>query len=263
MFNLTPTVRNLLLVNLAFLLAQQSLLPLLTQIGSLYPIGSPYFFPWQFFTYMFLHADWGHLISNMLGLLWFGPMLEERWGASRFLTFWLICGIGAGLLYEGVRGYELHRMQEARQEFRQSPTGGDYDHFFRTYFPDASGYEPLANELQKEPQNQAYIKAATDNVDYAVSMVVNSRGGGMLGASGALFGIIFAFAYLFPNTEMMLLFLPPIKAKYLVFLYAMYELYKGIHQVPGDNVAHFAHLGGMLIGFLVVKYWEGNRKQFY
>ncbi|GAB3730928.1 rhomboid family intramembrane serine protease [Hymenobacter agri] len=264
MFNLTPTVRNLLIANVLFLVAQQSLLPLLTQVGSLYPVGSPYFFPWQFFTYMFLHAGWGHLISNMIGLVVFGPMLEDRWGASRFLTFWLICGVGAGLIYEGVRGYELHRMEVARQEFHRSPTGGDYDHFFSTTFPEASGYEPLAQALVQEPNNAEYIAAATRNVDQAVADTWNSRSGGMLGASGALFGLMFAFAYLFPNTEIYRMFIPfPIKAKYLVFFYAMYELYVGIHRVPGDNIAHFAHLGGMLIGFFVVKYWEGRRERFY
>ncbi|GAB3856515.1 hypothetical protein GCM10028822_29000 [Hymenobacter terrigena] len=86
----------------------------------------------------------------------------------------------------------------------------------------------------------------------------------MLGASGALFGILFAFAYLFPNTELMLLLLPfPIKAKYFVFLYALYELYNGVHRTPGDNVAHFAHLGGLLIGFIVLKFWEQGRERFY
>ncbi|MBO2009477.1 rhomboid family intramembrane serine protease [Hymenobacter negativus] len=264
MFNLTPTVRNLLIANVLFLVAQNSVLPLLTQIGSLYPIGSPYFFPWQFFTYMFLHAGWGHLISNMFGLISFGPMLEQRWGASRFLTFWLICGVGAGLLYEGVRGYELHNMEQARQEFHQSPTGGDFANFFHSYFPDATGYESLAGAMERNPQNQEYINSAITSVDAAVSETINSRGGGMLGASGALFGILFAFAYLFPNTELMLLFFPfPIKAKYFVFFYAMYELYNGVHRTPGDNVAHFAHLGGLLIGFIVLKFWERGRERFY
>ena len=115
MFNLTPTVRNLLIANVVFFLAQTNLLPLLTQIGSLYPIGSPYFYPWQFFTYMFLHANWGHILANMFGLISFGPLLEQRWGAARFLTFWLICGVGAGLLYEGVRAYEGNKMEQARQ----------------------------------------------------------------------------------------------------------------------------------------------------
>jgi membrane associated rhomboid family serine protease len=86
----------------------------------------------------------------------------------------------------------------------------------------------------------------------------------MVGASGAVFGILFAFAYLFPNTELFLLFFPfPIKAKYFVFFYAMYELYNGVHRTPGDNVAHFAHLGGLLIGFIVLKFWERGRQQFY
>ena len=264
MFNLTPTVRNLLIANVLFLVAQNSLLPLLTQVGSLYPIGSPYFFPWQFFTYMFLHAGWGHLISNMFGLISFGPLLEQRWGATRFLTFWLICGVGAGLLYEGVRGYEQHKMELSRQEFHRNPTGAEFDQFFRAYFPDATGYETLAGAMERNPQNQEYISSATQAVDGAVDDTINSRSGGMLGASGALFGLLFAFAYLFPNTELMLLFFPfPIKAKYFVFLYAVYELYNGVHRTPGDNVAHFAHLGGLLIGFFVVKYWEGRRERFY
>ena len=263
MFNLTPTVRNLLIANIAFYLAQSSFLPLVTQVGSLYPIGSPYFFPWQFFTYMFLHGSWGHLFSNMFGLISFGPLLEQRWGASRFLTFWLICGVGAGLLYEGVRGYEMHRMEVARQEFHQSPSGPDFANFFRSYFPEATGYKTLAGALQRNPQNQEYISAATSAIDGVVEETHNARNG-MLGASGALFGILFAFAYLFPNTELMLLFFPfPIKAKYFVFLYALYELYAGVHRTPGDNVAHFAHLGGLLIGFIVVKVWEGGRERFY
>ena len=86
----------------------------------------------------------------------------------------------------------------------------------------------------------------------------------MVGASGALFGLLFAFAYLFPNTELMLLFIPfPIKAKYFVLFYGLYELFRGVHRTPGDNVAHFAHLGGLVIGFLLVKYWEGRRERFY
>ena len=264
MFNLTPTVRNLLIANVVFFLAQTSLLPLITQVGSLYPIGSPYFYPWQFFTYMFLHGSWGHLLANMFGLISFGPLLEQRWGASRFLIFWMICGVGAGLLYEGVRAYEGHKMEQARQEFHQSPTGADFANFFRNYYPEATGYETLASALQRNPTNPEYISAATNAVDGVVTETRDSRSGGMLGASGALFGILFAFAYLFPNTELMLLFFPfPIKAKYFVFLYAAYELYAGVHRTPGDNVAHFAHLGGLLIGFVVLKFWEGGRERFY
>jgi membrane associated rhomboid family serine protease len=264
MFNLTPTVRNILFVNIAVYFAQTAFLPQLTQLGSLYPIGSPYFQPWQFVTYMFLHAGLGHIFSNMFGLISFGPLLEQRWGARRFLIFWLICGIGAGMLYEGVRFYEGYKMEQARQEFVQQPTGGGLAEFFRNYYPEATGYEILATALQRNPQNQEYVQSAVNTVNGVVQEVRESRYAGMVGASGALFGILFAFAYLFPNTELMLLFFPfPIKAKYFVGLYALYELYSGIHRTPGDNVAHFAHLGGLLIGFIILKVWENGRERFY
>jgi membrane associated rhomboid family serine protease len=264
MFNLTPTVRNLLIANVLVLVVSTSLFPQLSLIGALYPITSPYFFPWQFITYMFLHAGWGHLIGNMFALISFGPMLEQRWGGQRFLVFWLICGFGAGLLYEGVRGFEINRMQQAAVEFHRQPSGGDFADFFRNYAPQYTGYETLAREMQLNPTNTEYIASATKAVDGVVEEITTAPSGGMVGASGAVFGVLFAFAYLFPNTELFLLFFPfPIKAKYFVFFYAMFELYSGVHRTPGDNVAHFAHLGGLLIGFIVLKFWERGRERFY
>jgi membrane associated rhomboid family serine protease len=264
MFNLTPTVRNLLLANLAFFLAQTYFLPLLTQVGSLYPIGSPYFYPWQFFTYMFLHGGWGHLFSNMFGLISFGPMLEQRWGPSRFLTFWLICGVGAGVLYEGVRAYEMHQLESAYTEVVQGLDAANYDSFMKQSGLQQPSDEAAATALQHSPNDPALRQAILDHVNNIHRLITTSSRSGMLGASGALFGILFAFAYLFPNTELFLLFFPfPIKAKYFVFLYAAYELYSGVHRTPGDNVAHFAHLAGLLIGFIVLRFWERGRERFY
>jgi membrane associated rhomboid family serine protease len=264
MFNLTPTVRNLLIANVLVLVVGGSLVQNLSQFGALYPFTSPYFLPWQLVTYMFLHAGWGHLIGNMFALISFGPMLEQRWGSQRFLVFWLVCGFGAGLLYNGVRGYEIHQMQQAAIEFRQSPTGGDLAKFADNYAPHEPGYLILARNMQRNPTSQEFINSAVAAVDAQVTEIVNSPYDGMVGASGAVFGILFAFAYLFPNTELMLLFFPfPIKAKYFVFFYALYELYAGVHRTPGDNVAHFAHLGGLLIGFIIIKFWERGRQQFY
>ncbi|GAA4370579.1 rhomboid family intramembrane serine protease [Hymenobacter saemangeumensis] len=264
MFNLTPTVRSLLFANAFIYLAQVAFLPQIMQIGALYPIGSPYFQPWQFITYMFLHGGLMHIFSNMFGLVSFGPLLEQRWGSQRFLTFWMICGIGAGVLYEGVRFYEGQQVEKARQEFVAQPSGGGFAEFFREYAPSYTGYETLARAMESDPQNQDYIGAAVKSVNTVVSEMQNSKSGGMVGASGALFGLLFAFAYLFPNTELMLLFFPfPIKAKYFVGLYALYELYAGVHRTPGDNVAHFAHLAGLLIGFIVLKFWERGRQEFY
>jgi len=264
MLNLTPTVRNLLFINVFVFLAQEAFLPQIQQIGALYPIGSPFFQPWQFVTYMFLHGGTMHIFSNMFGLISFGPLLEQRWGSRRFLTFWMICGIGAGVLYEGVRFYELNKMERARQEFVAEPSGGALAEFYREYAPGYTGYEVWARTMVREPNNQELIAGAVKSINALVDEIINSPSGGMVGASGALFGILFAFAYLFPNTELMLLFFPfPIKAKYFVGLYALYELYAGVERTPGDNVAHFAHLAGLLIGFIVLKIWEQGRQRFY
>lgn len=261
MFNLTPTVRNLLFANIFFFAAQTYFLPLLTQVGSLYPIGSPMFYPWQFATCIFLHGSWMHLIFNMFGLISFGPLLEQRWGPQRFLVFWMICGIGASMLYQGVRYYEINKMEQARQEFRADPSGANFVEFFRQNFPDQQGYEQFGAAMTRNPKDPEYTNSATITLD---TLVERSYSVGMLGASGALFGLLFAFAYLFPNTELFLLFIPfPIKAKYFVFFYAAYELYAGVHRTPGDSVAHFAHLGGLLVGFILVKLWEGGRERFY
>ena len=266
MFNLTPTVRNLLIANVLIFVVQSSLFQGLTQLGSLHPIGSPYFQPWQFVTYMFLHApgNWMHLIFNMFALISFGPQLEQGWGSKRFLTYWLICGVGAGALYEGVRFYEINKMEHAQQDYHRYPSGGAYREFFEDYLPGTTGYESVATAFQREPQNQKLLSSTTTTIDAIVSEVRDSPVSGMVGASGAVFGLLFAFAYLFPNSKLIIFPIPvPIAAKYAIFGYAVLELYQGVHRTPGDNVAHFAHLGGLLIGFIILRFWERGRQEFY
>ncbi|RZL11030.1 MAG: rhomboid family intramembrane serine protease [Hymenobacter sp.] len=265
MFNLTPTVRNLLLANIAVYLLQVNvrLDPSITQLGSLYPLGSPYFRVWQFFTYMFMHGSWSHLFSNMFGLLVFGPMLEQRWGGQRFLAFWLMCGVGAGLLYNGVRTFEVHKLEVAYHEVISAPTAGDYNQFMEVSGLKQPADEAAAAAFERNP-NDVQLKQAIVQHIKEIYEAIHDSPYGMLGASGALFGVMFAFAYLFPNTELFLLFIPfPIKAKYLVFFYALYELYSGVHRVPGDNVAHYAHISGMLVAFIILKFWESGRSRFY
>ncbi|GAB3832252.1 rhomboid family intramembrane serine protease [Hymenobacter jeollabukensis] len=262
MLNVTPMVRNLLLINVALLLLEATgALGNVARLLALHPWTSALFLPTQHLTYMFMHAGLGHLFGNMFGLFSFGPMLEMRWGPQRFLAFWLICGVGAGLLYSGIRQYELTKMRADRNAFVEHPTGVAYSDYFRDYFPNARGYEMVASALQKDPGNTQLVQGAVRTVDDIYDGANNAP---MVGASGALFGILLAFAYLFPNTELMLLFFPvPIKAKYFVALYGLYELYAGVQRAPGDTVAHFAHLGGMLFGFLLLKYWERNSSRFY
>jgi membrane associated rhomboid family serine protease len=264
-FNLTPTVRNLLLINLAVLLVQQNLRALpIDQWGSLYPLGSPYFHFWQFFTHMFMHSGWGHFFANMFGLISFGPLLEQRWGSQRFLAFWLMCGIGAGVFYEGVRTYELHQFEVSYAEVARNPDAGEFKQLMQKVGDQNLEDYAAGDALARNPSDRVLQQAVAQRAAELYNGVLTSPYAGMLGASGALFGVLFAFAYLFPNTELMLLFIPfPVKAVYLVFLYGMYELYAGIHQAAGDHVAHFAHIGGLLVGFIIIKFWESGRTRFY
>ncbi|GAA4373212.1 rhomboid family intramembrane serine protease [Hymenobacter koreensis] len=261
MLNLTPMVRNLLFLNLGMMLLTSAFMPNLMGWLALYPVQSELFQPFQFITYMFLHGGLMHIFGNMFGLISFGPMLEQRWGAQRFLMFWMICGVGAGLLYTGIRYYEVNQMNNDRQAFRKAPSPVRLVDYYEDHASMYRGYEELARAMKSDPTNAGYIDAAVKSVDGAYQDALRVP---MVGASGAIFGILLAFAYLFPNTELMLLFFPfPIKAKYFVTLYGIYELYAGVQRNPGDNVAHFAHLGGMLFGFLLLKYWEKNQSRFY
>ncbi|WP_303312051.1 rhomboid family intramembrane serine protease [Hymenobacter sp. BT730] len=261
MLNLTPTVRTLLFINIGVFILQTQLASKMNFLA-LFPVESVYFKPWQFVTYMFMHGGLGHIFSNMFGLISFGPLLEQRWGGNRFLTFWLICGIGAGALYSGVRYYELNDMRQGIELFKAEPTDVHLQDFVQKNMKEyEDAFAPVVRQLHATPSDQQLIQSATTSMENWYDRGVNSP---MLGASGALFGILFAFAYLFPNTELMLLFFPfPIKAKYFVFLYGLYELYSGVYRTPGDNVAHFAHLGGMLIGFVLLMIWQRSRTKMY
>jgi membrane associated rhomboid family serine protease len=260
MFQFTPTVRTLLIINVLVFFLQSQFGPQVKELGALYPIGSVYFQPWQFLTYMFLHGGFGHLFSNMLGLVFIGSSLEDVWGPKRFLTFWLICGIGAGVLYEGVRGYELYQMNVDRLAFQEEPSGLAFSDYYRKHLPGAGGsYDAAAASLERNPNDQRLIAFIKAKVNDMYEVALNSPSAGMLGASGALFGVLFAFGFLFPERTLIIFPLPiPIKAWLFVFLYMALELYLGLHRTPGDNVAHFAHLGGMLIGFIVLKIWQRN-----
>lgn len=261
MFNFTPVVRALLILNIAVLLLQQSgFVP--TDTFALHAFASPLFRPWQLVTYMFMHGGWGHIISNLLSLVIFGAMLEQHWGAKRFLTFYLVCGLGAGLLYDGIRGWEMHKLQIAADTVVAAPTDINFDRFTDEYGGEGLEYEQLTRALKAAPDDAGLQGAARKVVSEVAGYIITYSS--MLGASGAVFGILFAFGYLFPNTKMFIFPLPvALEAKYLVFLYGAYELFRGVHRSPGDNVAHFAHLGGMLIAFLLLKYWEKRGADFY
>ena len=262
MFNLTPVVRVLLLLNVAVLLLQSAgMVP--TDVFALHAFTSPLFRPWQLVTYMFMHGGWGHLFSNSLSLLIFGALLEQHWGGRRFVTFYLVCGLGAGILYNGIRGWELRQVDVAATEFAAEPSAIGFARFTDAYGgSDDYAYESLTKALKNAGPDSDIMGAAQKMVAEIAEYIITYSS--MLGASGAVFGILFAFGYLFPNTKMFVFPLPiALEAKYLVFLYGAYELFRGANRTAGDNVAHFAHLGGMLIAFLLLKYWEKRSPDFY
>ena len=224
--NLTTVVKNLLIINLLMFAATIVFELQGTNLGEmlgLYYFDSPKFEIYQVFTYMFMHGDFFHILFNMFGLVMFGPIIESRWGAKRFLTFYLITGLGSGILYTLINGIQLQLL-------------------VGSFVNDLNTLQVPIDQLQKV----ASI--------YFVPCV---------GASGALFGILTAFAFLYPDTPLSLMFIPiPIKAKYFVAGYAAIELFLGIRNSVGDNVAHFAHLGGALTAIILLLIYKKQGKLY-
>ena len=259
MFNLTPVVRAILIANvLVFFITSDSVI----ERFGLHSILSDEFNPVQIITHMFLHAGLGHIFSNMIGLIVFGPMLERVWGSKRFIFFYLFCGIGAAGLFSAINYYEMQDVYTAVRDFRTGPTPDGFIAFIDQHA--SSLFDRVAafsDQFEAQPTNPKLVEGSLQIVNSYYNAQVSVP---MVGASGAIFGVIMAFGLLFPNTELFLLFPPiPIKAKYLVLFYGAYELYSGVYQANSDNVAHFAHIGGMLFAFILVKFWGSQRKTFY
>lgn len=211
-----PTVtKNLIIINvLVFfgtLVAQRYGIDLTNYLGLHFFLASD-FNPAQLITYMFMHGGFSHIFFNMFAVFMFGPILEQTWGPKRFLFYYIACGIGAGIIQEGVQ------------------------------------YIQYTTEISH------YIQSGLYSADILNMMTT-------VGASGAVYAILLAFGMLFPNNRMFVFPIPfPIKAKYFVIGYALIELYSGLANNAGDNVAHFAHLGGMIFGLFLIIYWKNKSK---
>lgn len=263
MFQLTPAAKNILIINgIIFILSDFVGLRsyIIESFGMRY-FHSENFQPYQILTYMWVHGGFGHLFSNMFSVLIFAPILERVWGSKKFLIYYLATGIGAGILYSGINYYENYSFEVKVKSYEQNPSP---ESFRKLVLNNSSEYyNQLYDFIDSYEQNPSN---SNDNLSiaYANDLLKVKSDVPMVGASGAVFGILLAFAMLFPNMELMLLFLPiPVKAKYLVLVYGIYELWSEINRMPGDNVAHFAHLGGMLIGYLILKYWKRKYGTFY
>jgi len=221
---LPPVIKNLLIINGLLFFATFSFqkfgIDLDDLLGLHYP-ASPKFYPYQFISYMFMHGGFSHIFFNMFALWMFGNVLENAWGAKRFLIYYVVTGLGAALIQMLVTWYQISELQAALNSSINLP-----------------------EEIKFSIEKAIYIKTNTP----------------IIGASGAVFGILLAFGMMFPNTLIYLYFAIPIKAKWFVIGYGIIELYSGVANRSSDNVAHFAHLGGMIFGFFLIIYWKKKMK---
>ncbi len=262
---ITPIVKNLLIANVALYFIGSFMKLDFNEFLSLRNIHSDHFMPFQFVTYMFLHGSTWHLISNMFGLFIFGPLLEQFWGPKRFLIFYMVTGIGAGVLYSGINYMETNSFANTIEEYASNPSPAEFKHVLEKKanidVERNASLKSFIYDYSDHPDDASYIHESNQTLQQVLYMKSNSQ---MVGASGAIFGILLAFGMLFPNTQLMLLFPPiPMKAKYFVAIYGIFELFSGIQRASGDNVAHFAHLSGMLVAFILLKIWQKDRKQFF
>ncbi len=233
-FNMLPmVVKNLLIINGLFFLATLALassvrIDMVDLFGLHYP-GTENFGVWQLVSYMFMHGGIAHIFFNMFALWMFGNVLENVWGPKRFLNYYLITGIGAGLIHLLVTWIRVSALIPDMQPEEINLV-----------------YKEGLNVLERGMNYQ-------DELMGKLNILIHTP---TIGASGAVFGILLAFGMMFPNSLIYIYFAIPIKAKYFVMIYGALELYSGFANNPGDNVAHFAHLGGMVFGFFVIKYWK-------
>lgn len=237
---LPPVVKNIIMLNILMILAYYAAgsvfgVDLNSLLGLYFP-KSEQFKPIQIITHMFMHGGFMHIFFNMYALFIFGPILENVWGPKRFLIFYLVCGIGAALTHETVIFFQ-------------------YNHLISSMSPD--------NLQAVLSEGTAYFrqgKVFTETDMQSLQLLLNTP---TVGASGAIFGVLLAFGVLFPNTQLFLLFPPmPIRAKYLVLGYGALELILAVTQ-PGSNIAHAAHLGGMLFGYILIRYWRKTTNTLY
>lgn len=261
---LPPVVKNLLIINglvfLAQLMVKQVFQLDLTDYLGMHYFGSEKFNPAQLVSYMFLHGGVSHIFFNMFALWMFGYTLENVWGGKRFLTYYLVTGIGAALVHMAVLWISISGIQADAAAVMQAPDPSVFTAFLDEHYP---GYKSqlisFINAWESDPGNMAYVNQASGYMNDLINIQMDVP---TVGASGAVFGILLAFGMMFPNSLIYLYFFFPIKAKWFVILYGAAEIYFGFANNPGDNVAHFAHLGGMIFGFFLIRYWNKKLRRY-
>ena len=266
---LPPVVKNLLILNGLFFLATLALqkygIDLTNILGLHYP-GASGFRIYQFVTYMFLHGGWSHILFNMFALWMFGNVIENVWGGKKFLIFYMLTGLGSAIVYIFWIHFTLQGNLDLLNAVIAHPTVQGIETYFQEY---SFHLNPLTTVLSQGDITQfnhnmnllASGAAEPSAVQQIISFLSTYKAEMLnqmvvIGASGAIFGLLLAFGMMFPNTLIYLYFAIPVKAKWFVIGYGLLELFSGISNRQGDNVAHFAHVGGMLVGLLIILYWK-------
>ena len=237
--NMTETVKQLLIINVLFFIGSY-FVPQANELLALHYFESDGFKFWQPISYMFMHGSLMHIFFNMFALISFGSALEHFWGAKKFLFFYFSCGVGAALIHSGVNYYHFHDGLNVllshnidKGQIIELLNQGKYD----------TSWIEFISQSDLEKMYSSYLTPA-------------------VGGSGSIYGLLVAFAFMFPNAELMMMFIPvPIKAKYFVPVIVLLDLFSGVtgYSIFGGNIAHFAHVGGALIGFIMMWYWKKNQ----
>lgn len=263
---MTPTVKQLLIVNILFFIGSQ-MVPQAYDFLALYYPANDQFQWWQPVTSMFMHAPLPnvmHIVFNMFALFMFGSPLEHYWGWKKFLFFYVSCGLGAVALQLGITYLEIRSFLDGAAGLGLSP---DEVHkvFNLSFVQDGMFRGDLFLKGLESVLTDAQLAGIDQEEFHALFKAAATSQSTMVGASGAIYGLLVAFAFMFPNVQLFLMFIPiPIKAKYFVPGLLVFDLIGGVSSSavvggPSSGVAHFAHIGGALFGFLMMWYWKKNQ----
>ena len=267
---ITPTVKQLLIINILFFIGSQ-LVPVAETYFSLYAYQDNHFRFWQLITHMFMHGNIMHIFFNMFALYSFGSALEHFWGTKKFLFFYISCGIGAALMQMGINYLELQYLLNSTSVADMNLSSTTMHQIVNTTISDKINYRPdlFETEIKTILNNVGKLNLLTQESFNTFFKAAQQTQIPMVGASGAIYGLLVAFAFMVPNAELALMFIPiPIKAKYFVPGLLLVDLVLGVsgNSIFGgaSGIAHFAHIGGALVGFLMMWYWKktsfhGNR----
>lgn len=264
MNNITPVVKQLLIINIIFFIGSQ-LVPIANNYFALYYFENPMFKFWQPLTHMFMHGGIPHIFFNMFALFSFGSALEHFWGGKKFLFFYISCGLGAALLHTLVDYIQLQNILTSVSDLNLSHEV--LNKILSVKFDDGNVYradffEEAIKPILIEDKKWNLINQDNFRTLFEAAMQFDSKA---VGASGAIYGLLVAFAFMVPNAELSLMFIPiPVKAKYFVPGILAIDLFLGfkgssIFGAGSTGIAHFAHIGGALTGFIMMWFWKKNQ----